>query len=93
MDVEVRITNKYNGRVYVAGVIADDALFSTVYKPLRTTDDCACAIMTGDLLQQEEIVPIKKLRKDAADILAMELSSIIIASMEKDDTYNGEKSG
>ncbi len=90
MDVEVRITNKYNGRVYVAGVIADDALFSTAYKPLRTTDSCACAIMTGDLLQQEDIAPIRKLRKDAADMLARELSQLIVASMEKDDTHNGE---
>lgn len=62
------------------------------FAPLRTCDDRSVAMVTGELIPGSEAARvIMKTRRDAAKILAEELTEIIIDSMRANDTHNGYK--
>ena len=59
-----------------------------MFEPLKTCDEPMAAVITGDVMEQTAMVVIKA-RKDAAEVLARELTAVIVAAMERDDTHNG----
>jgi len=88
MDLKVRLTGRYGE--WFAGKTIPEELFERTFAPLKTCDDSICAMATGDLIAgSREVAFVMKTRKDAADILAKELSLIIVEAMKQNDTHNG----
>jgi len=67
-------------------------LQTEAFTPLKTCDDPLLAYATGEVIDGSvQVERVLKTRKDAAEILARELTEIIIAAMESNDTQNGYK--
>lgn len=76
------------GSWYSAMNIPD--LYLRAFEPLKTCDNPIIAWITGETLYVEGRI-VLKMRKDADDILARELTSVILSAMGRDDTHNGYK--
>ena len=63
-------------------------LYRREFKPLRICNDPMIAMATGEISKEAGKI-VMKARKDAAEILAKELSDMIVSAMEQNDTYNG----
>ena len=88
MDLNVRVTGRH-GEWFAVKAISEE-LVERTFAPLKTCDDPVVAMATGDTMAGSEAVDIvMRTRKDAADILARELSLVIVSAMKKDDTHNG----
>ena len=64
-------------------------MFRECFEPLKTCDDPIVAYATGDTFSYDVIQNVMKTREDAAEILAKELSIMIVNEMKKHDTHNG----
>ena len=62
--------------------------FYLAYEPVKFCDDVMVAIATGSRLMNEVRIVAKR-RKHYADLLAKELSTLLVESMAKKDTFNG----
>jgi len=91
MKVSLRVTvDGFLGN-YSACCNIDD-LYRYEFEPLHITDDPTLALATGDtLIDSRECQKRLKMRKDAADYLANQLSKMIVDAMSADDTLNGYK--
>ena len=87
LSLRVDVEGDY-GSWYVGRDIPE--LYRREFEPLKTCDDPAMAYISGDNLAGNiEARTVMRARKDAADILARELSEFIVAAMERNDTHNG----
>lgn len=79
------------GRFWDGGaVIQVPEMLVEAFEPLKTTDDPWMAMATGDKLENHDSVRrVIKLREKAAEILAKELTHILLSEMRKRDTSNG----
>ena len=83
--------------VYVEGMygnyVADKVLpeyQQQCFEPLKTTDDSLLSLCTGDVLVSSDKAKIVlKTRENAAELLAKELSEMIVNAMKSKDTHNG----
>ena len=91
MKVQINVcVDGYYGSYVAAKNIPE--LQTMVFSPLRTCDDPLLAYATGEAISGSETVEkVIKTRKDAAEILARELTEIIVSAMEANDTQNGYK--
>ena len=65
-------------------------IYHQAFESLKVCDDSIIAMATGEYLANSDTVQIViKRRKDAAKILAKELTQFLLEAMEKQDTYNG----
>ena len=65
-------------------------IFRKTFEPLKLCDDPMIAYITGDIVNNSmPAKTIMKTRDDAAQILAKELTRLIVAEMQKNDTQNG----
>ena len=89
--MKISLQVSVNGMHWSGGAGIDvPELFRECFAPMRVCDDALLAVATGDVMQKEAEI-IMKTREDAADILAKELSRLIVDAMRKNDTYNGYK--
>lgn len=89
IQLEVKVTDRFNSYYGVLVVVPDDVHYQC-FVPLRECTEVYLAEATAEVTQAEAKI-IRVIRKDAADILARQLSELIVAAMEKDDTLNGYK--
>ena len=89
MDIELSV--RVNGRfhTYTAARKIDE-LQRECFAPLKTCDDRLIGALAGDVSEEQARIVVKT-RKDAAEILAKELSEMIITAMKNEDTHNGYK--
>lgn len=65
-------------------------LIRETFEPLKTCDEPLLCLGTGELIPESvAIKTILAVRQDAAEILAKELTQMILSCMQKDDTVNG----
>ena len=65
-------------------------IYQQAFEPLKVCDDSRIAMATGEYFTNSDAVQVViKRRKDAAKILAKELTQFLLEAMEKQDTYNG----
>lgn len=67
-------------------------LFERYFKPLKTCDDPFVAIARDEYpYGGQKATRVRVGRRDLANILAEEISNIIVEQMKKNDTHNGYK--
>ena len=85
----MRLHVDVDGQYWSGGAIVPvPELQQRCFEPLKTCDDGLVALVLGESLKKEETAVIKT-REDAAEILAKELTHIILNQMKKNDTHNG----
>ena len=67
-----------------------DEMQGQCFAPLNTSDDRLLGALAYDATEMEAKI-ITKTREDAAEIIAKELSVLIVREMRKNDTHNGYK--
>ena len=88
--IKVGLDGMYHN--YAAGKDITELQQYELFEPLRTTDDPLMAMVTGEMLEGSPVAEkVLRTRKDAAEILARELTEIIIDAMKANDTHNGYK--
>ena len=87
--IKVGLDGMYHN--YVAGKDITE-LQQYEFAPLKTTDEPLMAMAAGEMLEGSPVAEkVLRTRKDAAEILARELTEIIIDAMKSNDTHNGYK--
>lgn len=89
MRLQLRVD--VDGMYWSGGAISQiPDLYYQAFEPLKTCDDSIIAYATGEnLAGSEEVHRVMKIREDAAEILAGEITRMILAEMKKHDTNNG----
>ena len=78
-----------DGMHWNGGVIREiPEMFERCFAPLKTCDEPIIAYATGDVMEREAKI-IMKTREDAAEVLAKEISEMLVMEMKKNDTHNG----
>ena len=93
--MKIRLRADVDGRYWSGGAVVEvPELVCQQFEPMKSCDEPLVALITGDILNEKTKVVIKT-RKDAAKILAEQLTEMIVAEMKKHDTHNGyrEKEG
>jgi len=88
LSITVSVYGRY-ARVSASMEIPE--LIQREFAPCKSCDDPLVAMATGEV-SNEVVQIVMKTRKDAADILAKELSEMIVNEMKKHDTHNGYES-
>jgi hypothetical protein len=65
-------------------------ILTECFEPLHTTDDPMMTLVAGDQLDDSiEIRKVRKIRKEAAQILSEGLVRLILSEMKRQDKHNG----
>ncbi len=84
LDIMVRVNGRHwDG--YAGKEIPE--LYQECFEPIRTSDESM--LMPFGEISHQEARRVLKVRRDAAEILAKELTEMILSEMGKNDTYNG----
>lgn len=89
--MEISLNVSVNGMqgTYRAGCVIPEQ-FEECYQPLDTDDEPLLRLARGTALAGGETArKVMKTREDAAKIIAVELTKIIVQSMQANDTHNG----
>lgn len=80
-----------DGHKNSSAAIKISGLCEEVFEPIRTNDHpLMCLMEPGSMALSSQAVTIKrKLREDAAEVLAKELAKVLIRQMEQYDYHNG----
>lgn len=82
-----------DGHKTASAAIAISGMYEEAFEPIRTNDNpLMCMLEPGSTtMSSQSYVAKRKLRKDAADVLAKELAMVLLQQMEQYDTHNGYK--
>ena len=80
-----------DGHKNSSAAIKISGLYEEAFEPIRTNDHpLMCLMEPGSMALSSQAVTIKrKLREDAAEVLAKELAKVLIRQMEQYDYHNG----
>ena len=89
--MKIRLRVNVDGPFWNGGAVIDvPDLVCQHFEPLKTCDLPFVANLLGEMTC-EEGEAIIAVREDAAEILAKEISRMIVSEMSKNDTHNGYK--
>ena len=87
-ELLIQVQHSEGMQTYRAGV--EVPMFAReCFEPLDQLDTPELAFLGGVMEESPELERVVKLRKDAANIMAAELSKMILDAMQSQDTING----